>query len=89
MIDNENDINEPPRPWLTRPKTIRGLWWGGGILLAIVTLADLVVHGHTYFAVDGTFGFYSWYGLATCALMVVVAKALGVLLKREDTYYER
>lgn len=88
-MNDDNNASEPRRHWLTRPKTIRGLWWGGSVLLAIVTLADLVVHGHAVFGIDGTFGFYSWYGLATCALMVVVAKALGVLLKREDTYYER
>ena len=88
-MNDDNNASEPRRHWLTRPKTIRGLWWGGSALLVIVTLADLVVHGHAAFGIDGTFGFYSWYGLATCALMVVVAKALGVLLKREDTYYER
>jgi hypothetical protein len=47
-----------------------------------------VVHGHSYFWIDGTFGFYSWYGLLTCAAMVLFAKGLGVFLKRDDTYYD-
>lgn len=77
------------RPWLTRASTIRGLWWTGSIVLVLVTLADLVVERHhPVVPVAGTFGFYSWYGLATCAAMVIVAKALGAVLKRKDSYYE-
>ena len=43
---------------------------------------------HPGFGIDGTFGFYAWYGLGTCVAMVLFAKGLGVLLKRRDTYYE-
>ncbi len=76
-------------PWLTRASTIRGLWWAGSLILVLVTLADLVVlRHHAVVPVAGTFGFYSWYGLATCAAMVLVAKALGAALKRKDGYYE-
>jgi hypothetical protein len=34
------------------------------------------------------FGFHAWYGLLACAAMILVAKVLGMLLKRPDTYYE-
>ena len=42
---------------------------------------------HPYFIIDSTFGFYAWYGFFSCALMVIVAKVLGLLVKRSDTYY--
>ncbi len=74
--------------WLVRPETIRLLWRWGISLLLLLTLGDLIIQGHTYFAVDGTFAFYSWYGLATCAAMVMFAKGLGAFLKRRDTYYD-
>ncbi len=74
--------------WLVRPKTIRKLWIGGGIVLALLIVADFFIHGHPAFGIDGTFGFYGWYGLLACLAMVVIAKALGVLLKRRETYYE-
>lgn len=83
-----------PRPeggekhWLVRPRTIRNLWIGGITLLIAVTMLDLIVHKHVHFGIEGSFGFYSWYGLLTCAAMVVVAKILGLFLKREDTYYD-
>jgi hypothetical protein len=75
--------------WLRRPETIRKLWiWGIG-LLAILVLMDFFIHPHPHFGLDGTFGFNSWYGFATCVAMVVGAKGLGILLKRKDTYYDR
>lgn len=94
MSDKTADPTGPaasaaPGPWLTRASTIRGLWWAGCLVLVIVTLADLVVwRHHPVVPAAGTFGFYSWYGFATCAAMVFVAKALGALLKRGDGYYE-
>jgi len=74
--------------WLVRPRTIRRLWVWFGIVLVGLVLADTFVHGHPVYGLDGTFGFYAWYGLATCMAMVIVAKGLGMLLKRPDTYYD-
>ncbi len=76
------------KPWLERPRTIRLLWIVFIVALALTVLAELAVDRHSYFGIDGTFGFNAWYGLVTCAAMIVVAKVLGVLLKRRDTYYE-
>lgn len=53
-----------------------------------LVVADFAVHGQPHFGVDGVFGFYAWYGLLTCVAMVLFAKALGVILKRDDTYYD-
>lgn len=74
--------------WLVRPATIRGLWIGGIALLAGLVAAGGLVHGHAYFTLDGLFAFNAWYGFAACAAMVVAAKALGVFLKRKDSYYD-
>ncbi len=74
--------------WLVRPRTIRLLWIGFSVVLAALVLADTFVHGHPSFGLEGTFGFYAWYGLATCVAMVIVAKLLGMWLKRPDTHYD-
>ena len=74
--------------WLVRPRTIYWLWRGGLVMLALLVMADFFIHAHPSFKIDGTFGFYSWFGLVTCISMVLFAKALGVLLKRKDTYYD-
>lgn len=81
-------MNEQEKHWLVRAKTVRLLWRGSIAILSLLVIADFFVHPHPYFKIDGTFGFYSWFGLAVCAGMVVFAKALGVFLKRKDTYYD-
>jgi hypothetical protein len=73
--------------WLARPTTIRLLWRSFIGLLVIVALADLAIDLHGYFWLDGTLGFYSWFGFLSCLALVASAKTLGVPLKRRDDYY--
>lgn len=80
--------DEKEMHWLVRPQTIRKLWIGFGVVLTLLVLADAFLHAHPHFGVDGTFGFYAWYGLLACTAMVLFAKVLGLLLKRMDTFYD-
>lgn len=80
--DNEN------RHWLTRPATIRRLWWLFAVVLALTVAAQLGVHIHEHFGADGLFGFYAAFGFGSCVVMVVFAKLLGFVLKRPDDYYK-
>jgi len=73
--------------WLTRPRTIRRLWWGFSIVLALTVAAQLGIYIKGYFTVDGWFGFGAIYGFFSCVLMVLLAKILGVVLKRPRQYY--
>lgn len=74
--------------WLVRPRTIRRLWAGFAVVLGLTLLAQGVVPIKSYFGVDGWPGFAAIFGLLACVLMVLVAKALGALLKRPDDYYD-
>jgi hypothetical protein len=73
--------------WLTRPATIRKLWWGFSIVLALTVVAQLFIYVKGYFGVDGWFGFGAVFGFLSCLAMVLVAKVLGFLLKRDENYY--
>jgi hypothetical protein len=75
--------------WLVRPRTISRLWAVFVVVLAVSVLADLAIEHHPYFGIDGTIGFGAWFGFASCVVLVVVAKALGAVLKRPDSYYDR
>jgi hypothetical protein len=75
--------------WLVRASTIRRLWLAFALVLAASVLADLAVEHHSYFGLDGTPGFGAWFGFASCVVMIVFAKAIGVVLKRPDTFYDR
>ena len=81
-------MNDPDSGhFLTRPRTIRGLWWGFSGLLAMTVLAQLVFYVKGYFTVDGWFGFGAVFGFLSCLLMVLFAKLLGLFLKRPNDYY--
>ena len=73
--------------WLVRPSTIRKLWIGFSIVLAIVVAAQAVIYIKGYFGVDAWFGFGAVYGFVSCLIMVLVAKLLGFVLKRPENYY--
>jgi len=73
--------------WLVRPRTIRLLWRLFAIILALTVLAQALIDVHGHFGPDGWFGFNAAYGFASCVVMIVVARALGGLLKRPDDYY--
>lgn len=78
-----------PQPhWLMRKTSIRKLWIGFAIVLALTVVPDFFLHPHASFGIDGTPGFFAWYGLLTCAAMVVLAKVMGIFLKRRDDYYD-
>lgn len=74
--------------WLVRPATIRKLWIGLGIVLILTLVAQTSIYIKGYFGVDAWFGFGAVYGFGSCLAMVLIAKLLGVVLKRPENYYD-
>jgi hypothetical protein len=73
--------------WLDSPRNVKRLWYAFLVLLAATVLAEFFVVLHPHFAVESLPAFNAAYGFLACAAMIVVAKLLGLLLKRPDTYY--
>ncbi len=73
--------------WLTRPGTIRLLWWIFGGVLALLVALQMLIKVKGYFGVDGWFGFGAGFGFLSCLALILVAKALGFILKRPEDYY--
>ena len=80
-------MKEEDPHWLTSPANIRKLWWGFSIVLALTVAAQLFIYVKGYFDVDGWFGFGAVYGFLSCLAMVLIAKGLGIFLKRNEDYY--
>jgi sterol desaturase/sphingolipid hydroxylase (fatty acid hydroxylase superfamily) len=78
-----------PDHWLVRPATIRWIWRVSIAVLALTVLVQLVIKVKGYFGVDGWLGFGAAFGFLSCLVMVLVAKVLGFVLKRDEDYYER
>lgn len=77
----------PDDAWLARPATIRLLWWIFAAVLVVSVLAQFAFKVKGYFGIDGWLGFGAVYGFLACLAMVLFAKALGYLLKRNESYY--
>lgn len=75
--------------WLMRPRNIRRLWVGFIVVLAATVAAGFAVDLHPHFEIERWPAFFAVYGFLACVAMVVGSKLLGILLKREDTYYDR
>ncbi len=75
--------------WLVRPGTIRKIWIGGILVLAVTVALELFTGtaGH-FHGVDEWFAFPAVFGFLGCVAMVFVAKVLGFILKRKDDYYD-
>jgi len=83
-------MSEPQRldHWLARPATIKLLWRMFIVVLVMLVLAQAIIYVKGYFGVDGWFGFGAVFGFLSCLAMVLVAKALGLVLKRPENYYD-
>jgi hypothetical protein len=82
-------MSDEQKHWLVRPETIRMLWLVFGGILALTAVAGLFIEQYDHFGIEASFAFYAWYGFITCVGMVVLAKLLGIFLKRPDDYYQR
>jgi hypothetical protein len=74
--------------WLARPRTLRRLWQIFIAVLALTVLAQLAIEAQPHFAVESMFGFNALYGFLACAALILIARGLGFVLKRRDTYYD-
>jgi hypothetical protein len=68
--------------------SVRRLWQAFIAVLALSMLAELAVEAHAHFAVEHLFGFHAAYGFLACAALVLIAKAIGLVLKRPERYYD-
>ena len=73
--------------WLVRPDSIRLLWRIFWAVLALTVALEIFIKIKGYFGIDDWIGFGAAFGFLSCVAMVVFAKGLGFILKRDDNYY--
>ena len=59
------------------------------VACALLLVADFVVHRHISTDIERVPAFYALYGFAALVGVVMAAKGLRLLVKRDEEYYER
>lgn len=68
------------------------VWKILAVILLLTVLPEFFVDHYPHFKdqgiyVDASRGFYIWFTVLSCVVFIVVAKVLGIFLKRRDGYY--
>lgn len=76
------------RRWLDQPRNVTRLVRGLYLVCGLALLADLLYRKHPYFGFESWFGFYAWFGFVASVSLVLTAKQLRRVLRRDEDYYE-
>ena len=74
--------------WLDDPRNVDKVVYGLYALCLLLLVIDFIPYKHVDYAFEGWLGFYGFYGLVCCLGLVLAAKGLRVLVKREEDYYD-
>lgn len=73
--------------FLEKKENVDRVVYGLYILCAGLFVADFIYYKHVYLGIEEFPGFYALYGFVMCAMLVICAKAMRLVLKRPESYY--
>ena len=73
--------------WLDKPNNVNRLVYVFYVVCAVLMLFDFLYHKHVNFSFEGWFGFFSWFGFIACVALVLLAKQMRKIVKRDEDYY--
>ena len=82
-------MTDERRRWLDEPRNVTRIVYGLAVLCVLALVADFFYTKHPYFSVERWPGFYALYGFTGSVALVLTAKGLRRLLRRDEDYYER
>ena len=88
MTDSTPPVDRSERKyWLDDRRNVDKIYYGLGLICAGLYLADFLYHKHVNFAFENWLGFFAWYGFICCVALVLLAKQMRKLVKRDEDYY--
>ncbi len=73
--------------WVDKPGSATRLFYGLAGLCAVLFLLDFTYEKHGHFKAEDYPGFYGVYGFVMFTGLILLAKGLRVLIKRDEGYY--
>ena len=74
--------------YLERPGAIRKLWIILFIVCGLTVLPEFFLESEPHFGVDHYFAFHALLGFIACAVLILLAKVAGFILKRKEDYFD-
>ncbi|HDI79349.1 MAG TPA: hypothetical protein ENF54_06905 [Desulfobacteraceae bacterium] len=72
-----------------REENKRRLWIFLYATCVFTLFLDLIFPREGVLGFDSFFGFYAIMGFISCALLILISKLLGIILKVDEDYYDR
>lgn len=85
---DDTDKRAVERRWLDEPRNVDRLVKGLYIVCGLLVAADFFYDKHGHFAFEEWFGFFAWFGFIGCVVLVLAAKEMRKVLKRDEDYYD-
>lgn len=79
---------EEKRYWLDDPRNVNKLVYTLYSICALLFVADLLYEKHGHFTFEEWLGFYGWFGFLSYVALIHIAKALRLIVKRDEGYYD-
>jgi hypothetical protein len=77
------------RYWLDDRRNVYKVIYALCAVCAVVMAADLLPYKHhLHFGFEYWFGFYALFGFIACVSLVLAAKVLRTVVKRDEDYYD-
>ena len=91
MTDHNDDAkNQDERTyWLDKPESVTLIYRGIWVVCGLLAVADFLYAHHPVFEFENFPVFYGLYGFIVCVGLVIGARELRKLLKRDEDYYDR
>lgn len=81
-------MNSEKKYWLDDPRNVKKIVYTLCVVCVLLVVADFFYHKHYFFTFENWFGFFGFFGLIACVALVLAAKLLRVVLKRQEDYYD-
>jgi hypothetical protein len=78
-----------PVGWFDKPGRFRHFLRCFFVALAALLIVDPFIHKHGAFYWEEVPGFFAAYGYISCVALVLAAKVLRHLVRRDEDYYDR
>ncbi len=79
---------EGKKYWLDEKRNVAKIFWGLVLVCALLGVADFFYDKHGVFAMEDVPTFFGIFGFVVCVGLVLGAKELRKVLKRDEDYYD-